>query len=1223
MSWIIDLVNPQERKWEEFYRNRWSHDNIISSTHGVNCTGGCSWAIYVKDGIITWEMQQTDYPLLEKGLPPYEPRGCQRGISASWYVYSPIRVKYPYIRGPLLDFWREAKSRHSNPVEAWASLVEDPQKRARMQQSRGKGGYRRTKWDDVSELIAAASLYTARKYGPDRVIGFSPIPAMSMCSFAAGTRFLQLFGAACLSFYDWYADLPNSFPEIWGDQTDVCEGADWYNSKFIVSMASNLNMTRTPDVHFIAEARTEGTKFVVLAPDFSQIAKYCDEWIPIQAGQDCALWMAVNHVILKEFYLDRQVPYFVEYLKRYTDLGFLVELHPNGKTYRMGQQVRAKRVARYKDVEHGDWKLMIMDAKSGEPRVPKGQVGYRWANEEANKGKWNLSQEDGEDNSPIETTLSFIDKHDSVAQVEFEDFSKGVPGTVTPTVVRGVPVRRLATDKGEILVTTGFDLLMAQFGHSRGLAGAYPASYDDADAPYTPAWQEKFTGIGRETAIRLAREFARNAELTKGKSMVIVGASANHWYYNNLIYRSATVALILCGCCGVNGGGINHYVGQEKLAPVAPWATIALALDWVKPPRVLQSSTWHYANCCQWRYEKEFTEYGLTSPNPRWAKGHAIDLEAKSVRLGWMPMSPHFNRNPLDIVADAERAGAKTDAEIVGRVVDQLKNKKLRFAIDDPDATENWPRVWFIWRGNAIQSSAKGHEYFLRHYLGAHDNAIAEDRAKGLTKTVEYREPAPRGKYDLVVDLNFRMDTSALYSDIVLPAAFWYEKNDLNTTDLHSFLHVLGQAVPPVWESKSDWEIWKLLAKKVSEMAPNAFDKPVRDIVAQPLMHDTPDELAQPQVLDWALGECEPIPGKTMPHLRVVERDYANIYNKFISFGPKAREDGVSAVGVQIPIKAQYDQMLENPVMPMPDPRHMRCVEWGGKRYPSLEDALDACNTILLCAPEANGEVCWQAFHHEEERVGLPLADIAQNTRGVSCTFYDLTRQPRRLLTSPCWTGMINDGRAYAAWCMNVERLVPWRTLTGRQTLYVDHPWYIDFGEHIPTYKPKLEPRRTGDIVKSRVDDRSLVLNYITPHGKWNIHSTYKDNHRMLMLSRGMDPVWINDRDAARVGIEDNDWVEVYNDNGVVVTRANVSRRIQPGTCMYYHAVERTVYIPKSQERQWRGGGHNSVTRTRINPLYLAGGYAQFTYGWNYWGPTGIMTRDTHVVVRKMEKLEW
>jgi len=200
-----------------------------------------------------------------------------------------------------------------------------------------------------------------------------------------------------------------------------------------------------------------------------------------------------------------------------------------------------------------------------------------------------------------------------------------------------------------------------------GLEGAYPSSYDDEDALFTPAWQERYTGIGRTTCIRFAREFARNAELTEGRSMVIVGASANHWYYNNLIYRSAITALILCGCCGRNGGGMNHYVGQEKLAPLAPWGTIALALDWQRPPRLQQSPVWHYSQGDQWRYEREFTEYGLTCPKPRWAKGHAIDLLAKAVRCGWMPMSPHFNRNPLEIVAEAERAGAKTESDIVGR----------------------------------------------------------------------------------------------------------------------------------------------------------------------------------------------------------------------------------------------------------------------------------------------------------------------------------------------------------------------------------------------------------------------------------------------------------------------------------------------------------------------------------------------------------------------------
>jgi nitrate reductase alpha subunit len=299
-------------------------------------------------------------------------------------------------------------------------------------------------------------------------------------------------------------------------------------------------------------------------------------------------------------------------------------------------------------------------------------------------------------------------------------------------------------------------------------------------------------------------------------------------------------------------------------------------------------------------------------------------------------------------------------------------------------------------------------------------------------------------------------------------------------------------------------------------------------------------------------------------------------------------------------------------------------VEWGGKKYPGLEDAIDASNILLHLAPETNGEVAYAAFKAEEERVGVPLADLAEDTRGVRMTFHDITRQVRRTLTSPCWSGIVNDGRTYSAWTLNVERLVPWRTLTGRQQLYNDHPYYIDFGEHLPTYKPKLDPVATGDIVRSPVDDQSLVLNYITPHGKWNIHSTYKDNLRMLTLSRGMDPIWINDKEAEKVGLVDNDWVEVFNDNGVVVTRVAVSSRVPPGICLYYHAVERTIYIPKSQIRGGRrAGGHNSLTRTRINPVLLAGGYAQFTYGFNYWGPIGIFTRDTYVVVRKMEKLEW
>jgi NNP family nitrate/nitrite transporter-like MFS transporter len=83
-------VTNEPRGWEDTYRQRWSHDRIVRSTHGVNCTGSCScscsWKIYVKGGVVTWETQQTDYPRTRPGLPNYEPRGCARGASYSWYL---------------------------------------------------------------------------------------------------------------------------------------------------------------------------------------------------------------------------------------------------------------------------------------------------------------------------------------------------------------------------------------------------------------------------------------------------------------------------------------------------------------------------------------------------------------------------------------------------------------------------------------------------------------------------------------------------------------------------------------------------------------------------------------------------------------------------------------------------------------------------------------------------------------------------------------------------------------------------------------------------------------------------------------------------------------------------------------------------------------------------------------------------------------------------------
>lgn len=1202
MSWIKDLISPQTRKWEEFYRNRFQHDRIVRSTHGVNCTGGCSWQVHVKDGIVVWETQQLDYPLLEGSLPPYEPRGCQRGISFSWYLYSPLRIKYPLIRGALIDAFREEKLKTGDALTAWENLQNNKEKRKAYQTARGKGGFRRASWDEVLEIIAAANIYTAKKYGPDRVIGFSPIPAMSMLSYAAGSRFLQLFGGVNLSFYDWYCDLPNAFPEIWGEQTDVCESADWYNSKMIAVMGANLNMTRTPDVHFFAESRHNGTKTIVFSPDFSQVAKFSDQWFPLHAGSDGAFWMAVTHVVLKEYHHEKKSPYFIEYVKKYTDSPFLVELEDNNGNYKPGRLVRANRISEYKDINNGEWKFLNLDTKSGKLVVPKGTIGQRW---DSKQGNWNLKYENETDNKEYDPVLSLAGSNDKILQVEFTEFG------LNTKRLRGVPVKYIeASDGKKIPVTTVYDLIMAQYGVDRGLGGDYPKDYSDKDSSYTPAWQEVFTGADSKAVISFAREWAETAINTEGKCMIIIGAGVNHWFHQNLIYRAGAMALMMCGCIGKNGGGLNHYVGQEKLAPQDSWSNIAFARDWVDAVRLQQTPLWHYINTCQYRYDGKTSKYN-TVPDNELANKHMADMIFKSVRMGWMPFYPQFNKNSLDL---AKEFNTNDPDELKKIVLEKIKNKEIEFSIANPDQDTNFPRVWFIWRGNAIAGSMKGHEYALNHYLGTHTNIIAKD-SEDKTEEVKWHDIAPVGKMDLVVDLNFRMDSSALYSDIVLPAASWYEKDDLNSTDMHSFIHPLSAAIPPVWEAKTDWDIFRNIAWATSQIAKKHLNQTQVDVVTSPLSHDSPDEITQPSMKDWYLGECDIIAGKTTQKITVLQRDFTKIYDKYISLGPNIKNKGLGAHGNHYKCDDFYDDMINS--------YHFPVEKIDGKTYPSIKEDVSAVNAVLYLSSLTNGELAYRAYKYMETKTGLVLADLAEGNRNVRINFKDLQAQPRRYHNSPVWSGLMNDGRAYSAYTYNVERLVPWRTLTGRQHFYLDHDMYLGFGENLPTYKPSPKYQAYGDLKETLKHGDAKVLNCLTPHGKWHIHSTYMDNIRMLTLSRGMEPCWLNEEDAKELSINDNDWVEVFNDHGVYCTRAVVSTRIPKGVCIVYHTVERTISIPKSQVRgNKRAGMNNSITRIHLKPNLLAGGYAQFSYHFNYWGPSAP-NRDTHVVVKKMDKVNF
>ncbi len=365
-----------------------------------------------------------------------------------------------------------------------------------------------------------------------------------------------------------------------------------------------------------------------------------------------------------------------------------------------------------------------------------------------------------------------------------------------------------------VLVATVFDLQVAQYGIDRGL-GSGASSYDD-DAPYTPAWQEKITGVPREQVITVARQFAENAHKTRGKSMVIIGAAMNHWYHADMNYRGVINLLMMCGCIGQSGGGWAHYVGQEKLRPQTGWTALAFALDWIRPPRQQNSTSFFYAHTDQWRYEKLGMEE-IVSPlaDKSVYGGSMIDYNVRAERMGWLPSAPQLKTNPLQVVRDAAAAGLDPK-EYVAR---GLRDGTLQMSCEDPDAPQNWPRNLFVWRSNLLGSSGKGHEYFCKHLLGTESGVQGKDLGRDDAKPAEvkWHDKAPEGKLDLLVTLDFRMSTTCLYSDIVLPTASWYEKNDLNTSDMHPFIHPLSAAVDPVWQSRSDWEIYKGFAKAFSE----------------------------------------------------------------------------------------------------------------------------------------------------------------------------------------------------------------------------------------------------------------------------------------------------------------------------------------------------------------------------------------------------------------------
>ena len=272
-------------------------------------------------------------------------------------------------------------------------------------------------------------------------------------------------------------------------------------------------------------------------------------------------------------------------------------------------------------------------------------------------------------------------------------------------------------------------------------------------------------------------------------------------------------------------------------------------------------------------------------------------------------------------------------------------------------------------------SSAKGNEYFLKHLLGTHSNVMATEGAEDVRpKDVTWREDAPEGKLDLLLSADFRMTSTTLLSDIVLPAATWYEKYDLSSTDMHPFVHAFTPAIDPPWEAKSDFEMFHLIARELSKQAETHLGTR-HDLVAVPLQHDTPGETAQPGgvVRDWARGDVKPIPGQTMPALQLVERDYTAIADKLASIGPLADQLGFTVKNVTFRLEEQLARLAES-----------GGVMLGGAAdgRPAIDTDQKMAEAILTLSGTTNGELATQGFRTLERRVGKTAARPGRGVGG-------------------------------------------------------------------------------------------------------------------------------------------------------------------------------------------------------------------------------------------------
>ena len=374
-------------------------------------------------------------------------------------------------------------------------------------------------------------------------------------------------------------------------------------------------------------------------------------------------------------------------------------------------------------------------------------------------------------------------------------------------------------------------------------------------------------------------------------------------------------------------------------------------------------------------------------------------------------------------------------------------------------------------------SYAKGYQEVAPRVLYEAGGNMLRRQRGGQKLLLEHLWP----KLEMIVSVDYRITTTGLYSDYILPAAQHYEKLGCSTRSVHHLNVVLcDRAAPPRDQALPDWEIGVRMVEKIEERAAARGMKSFTD--ARGNLRSL-ENLTADLTLDGALRDEEK------------------------RFDESIRDNAVYGL---LPKGTTLETLREK-----------GAIRWVG----------------------------WGMVGHGQSQASTIRPDEVHN--------------PLR------W---------------HTEDKVPYDTLVRRAQYYIDHEWFLEAGEELPTHK---EPPNAGGA------NRRFQMT--SGHNRWSIHSMNLTNNIIQNTHRGEPFVFINDADAADLGVENGERVRLVSNDGDSLVQAKLSPSVRPGQVILYNGFEPYMHENWYSQADLESG--------HVKHLGFAAGYGHLKYRLFSWQP--------------------